>query len=204
LTCSSKAQRQESSSAMYEGIDTVVLFEKLAYEDVLPLAWTSTQDVPSEIVRRGMNERNLRLLQACMVLQEHAQPEKHDERLPLQADIIRLDMKVDVLLDLVGQLLNANRPRPQSCEVRFNSLGAVWQQKGNLPAAQSAGVLQLYLKEFSVEPLRMTGRVASASEDGRIKVQFDQVEEAVADLLEKIAFRRHRRKVAGVRQARRE
>jgi hypothetical protein len=189
---------------MYEGIDTVVLFEKLAYEDVLPLAWIATPEAPSEVVRRGMHERNLRLLQACLVLQEHAQPEKHDDRSSLQADIIRLDMKVDVLLDLVGQLLSANRPRPQSCEVRFNSLGAMWRQKSNLPTLHSVGVLQLYLKEFSVEPLRMTGRVASVSDDGRVKVQFDATDIAVADLIEKIAFRRHRRKVAEVRHARRD
>lgn len=188
---------------MYEGIDTVVLFEELAYDDVLPLTWTVLPAPPSEAIRRGFTERNLRLLQACVALQEHAQPEKLDDRSPLQADIIRLDMKMDVLLDLVGQLLSANRPRPQSCSVRFNALGAVWQQKSNLPTLQSMGVLQLYLKEFSVEPLRMVGTVASAGE-GRIKVKFDPPGEAVADLLEKIAFRRHRRHVAGVRGARRD
>ena len=39
--------------------------------------------------------------------------------------------------------------------------------------------------------------------DGHIKVRFAPVGEAVADLIEKLAFRRHRRQIAESRQPRR-
>jgi len=185
---------------MYEGVDTVVLFEELAYEDMLPLAWRPASTPPGDLVKRSFVERNVKLLQACAALEEHGQPEKLDERAPYHADIIRLDMKVNLLLELVGQILIASRPRPEALPVRFNALGAVWQHKGVMPEEGEHGVLELYLREFVVEPLRLSGRVAAVTGAGQVKVKFDNPGEAVADLIEKLAFRRHRRQIAGARK----
>lgn len=189
---------------MYEGTDTVVLFEELAYEDMLPVTWQLASAPLSDLVKRSFIASNLKLLQACAALEEHGQPEKSDERAPHHADIVRLDMKVNLLLDLVGQILIANHPRPAAMPVRFNALGAVWQHKGDLPVDGTYGVLELYLRECVVDPLRLSGRVVSVGSDGRVKVKFDNPGEAVADLIEKLAFRRHRRQVAGARNVARD
>jgi hypothetical protein len=45
--------------------------------------------------------------------------------------------------------------------------------------------------------------VTQVSAEGMVKVAFTPPGEATADLIEKLAFRRHRRHVAGVRQPRR-
>jgi hypothetical protein len=45
--------------------------------------------------------------------------------------------------------------------------------------------------------------VARAEPDGEVAVKFLPPGDAVADLIEKLAFRRHRRRVAGSRQPRR-
>lgn len=188
---------------MYEGVDTIVLFEELAYEDMLPLVWRVAGAPVSDLVKRSFVERNLKMLQACSALEEHGQPEKLDERAPYHADIVRLDMKVNLLLDLVSQILLASHPRPDAMPVRFNALGAVWQHQGSLPGDGTHGVLELYLRECIAEPLRLSGKVMTVSNEGRIKVKFDDPSEAVADLIEKLAFRRHRRQVAGVRNTKR-
>jgi hypothetical protein len=44
------------------------------------------------------------------------------------------------------------------------------------------------------------GRIASISPDGRIKARFVPPGENIADLMEKLAFRKHRRQVAGAKQ----
>jgi hypothetical protein len=186
--------------ANYEGADTIVLFEELAYEDLLPLAWRVSAAPITDLAKRSFLERNVKMLQACTALEEHGQPEKADERAPQHADIVRLDMKVNLLLDLVGKLMTASHPRPEAMSVRFNALGAVWHNKGALPAASSYGVLELYLRDCIVEPLRLSGRVSSVSAEGKVQVKFDNCGEAVADLIEKLAFRRHRRQVAGARR----
>lgn len=183
--------------ATYEGTDTIVLFEELAYEDLLPAAWRSSPAPVTDLVKRSFLERNLKMLQACTALEEHGQPEKNDERSPHHADIVRLDMKVNLLLDLVGQIMIASRPRPEPMAVRFNTLGAVWLHKGTPPANGTYGVLELYLRDCVVEPLRLSGKVTGVSGDGKVQVKFDNCGEAVADLIEKLAFRRHRRQIAG-------
>ena len=60
--------------------------------------------------------------------------------------------------------------------------------------------VEVYLRDCIAEPLRLFGRIASVMPDGRVKVRFVAPGEHICDLLEKLAFRKHRRQVAGVRQ----
>jgi hypothetical protein len=185
---------------MYEGVDTVVLYEELAYQDVVPLAWKPLSAPLSSDVQNQIADRNLRLLQACTALEEHGQVEKADENSPHSADIMRLDMKMNLLLDLMGRMLAGNQARPKAVAVRFNALGAVFKLPGTLLTLGEEGVLEIQLKDFLVEPLRLVGRVAGVAPDGQIKVKFIHPGEVIANLIEKLAFRRHRRQVADQRQ----
>ena len=114
-------------------------------------------------------------------------------------DIARLDLKVNLLLDMVGQLLVQSHPRPRATSIRFNALGAVWQGTSPAPVLGNQGVLEVYLRDCIAEPLRLVGRIASISPDGRVKARFIPPGEHIADLLEKLAFRKHRRQVAGAK-----
>lgn len=183
---------------MYEGLDTIVLYEELAYEDVAPLAWRSLPEPFDPAVIGSFADRNLRALQALAALEEHGQIEKPDDS-PHAADIARLDMKVNLLLDMVGQLLVASHPRPKATSIRFNALGAVWQGVAPYPALGNQGVLEVYLRDCIADPLRLVGRIASVAPDGRIKARFIPPGEHIADLMEKLAFRKHRRQVAGAK-----
>ncbi|HEV8329976.1 MAG TPA: PilZ domain-containing protein [Steroidobacteraceae bacterium] len=184
---------------MYEGLDTVVLYEELAYEDVLPVSWKKMAEPFDQALISSYADRNLRVLQALSALDEHGQPEKSDESSPHAADIMRLDLKVNLLLDMVGALLVASRPRPRPTSIRFNALGGVWQAISPFPELGAQGVLEIYVRDSIAEPLRLAGRIASVGPDGRVKVRFAALSENVADLLEKLAFRKHRRQIAGIR-----
>ena len=189
---------------MYDGADTVVLYEELAFQDVLPLLWRPMATAIDRELTASFDERNLRLLQAWEAMDEHVPLEKQKvEDAPYATDIMRLDLKLNLLLDLVGQLLVANHPRPNPVPVRFNALGAMWRGSGTLPEAGEQGIVEIHLRDSLSEPLRMAGRVTSVTPEGGIKVKFLPMGEAVSDLLEKLAFRRHRRQIAGTRQPRR-
>jgi hypothetical protein len=189
---------------MYDGTDTVVLYEELAFQDVLPLVWSPLKTAIDRELTVSFDDRNLRLLQAWDAMEEHVPVEKQtSEDAPYAAEILRLDLKVNLLLDLVGQLLVANRPRPPAVPVRFNALGAMWRGTSILPEAGEQGIVEIYLRDSLAEPLRMAGRVTSVTPEGGIKVKFLPMGEAVSDLLEKLAFRRHRRQIAGTRHPRR-
>jgi len=187
---------------MYEGIDTVVLYEELAYEDVLPVNWRRLPEPFDASILNSFAERNLRVLQALGALEEQGPVEKLDDNSPHAGEIARLDLKMNLLLDMVGQLLNASRPRPKPLPIRFNALGAVWHSSPPHPEMGSQGVLEIYLRDCIAEPLRLVGRIASVGPDGRTKARLVPPGENIADLMEKLAFRKHRRQVAGTKAPR--
>lgn len=184
---------------MYDGSDTVILFEELAYQDVLPVAWRPLGDQIDPDLAASYTSSNVRVLQACTALQEQGQVEKSDENAPYAADFLRIEMKINLLLDVVGRILAANQPRPPAVPIRFNALGCTFQGTTPYPRPGAQGVVEIYLRECVAEPLRLIGRVANVSAGGEIKVRFLPPGEAASDLLEKLAFRRHRRQVAGSR-----
>ena len=186
---------------MFDGSDTVVLYDELAYEEVLPVAWNPLTGAISAAVAASFTERNVRLLQALAAIEDHGTADKPDESAP---DLARLDFKINLLLDLVGQLVVANRPRPAPTPIRFNAQGAVWHCAAPLPAAAVPGVAEIHLRDFLAEPLRLVGTLTNVSPDGEVTARFSPVGEPLADLLERLIFRHHRRQVAGNRQPRRD
>ncbi len=178
---------------MYDGADTVVLYEELAYQDVLPLLWRPLPGTVDQAVAASFTDRNVRLLHACAAVEEHTGGDKPDDDSP---ELQRLDFKINLLLDLVGQLLVANRPRPTAVPIRFNALGAMWRAAPPLPEAGTQGVAEIYLRDCFAEPLRLIGRITNVTPDGQVKARFLPVGETVEDLIEKLTFRRHRRQIA--------
>ncbi len=187
---------------MFDGADTVVLYEELAFQAVLPVLWRPSLTSPDPDTAASLAERNLQVLQAWDAMEEHGPVEKTDENSPYAADLMRLERKINLLLDLVGQVLATNRPRPTPAAVRFNALGAVWRGTTPLPEAGAQGVLEVYLHDCLAQPLRLPARVTNVTPDGNVKARFIPLGEPIADLIEKMAFRRHRRQIAGTRTVR--
>ena len=186
---------------MYDGSDTIILYEELAYQDVLPMAWRRLPDELDADLVASFTDTNIRVLQACAALEEHSTGEKQDDTSPHSAHLVRIDLKINLLLDLVGKILAVNQPRPKAMPIRFNAVGATWRTK-TPPAPGSQLVLEIYLHDALAEPVRLVGRVTKVAGD-EINMRFNPPGEATADLIEKLAFRRHRRRVAGARQPRR-
>jgi hypothetical protein len=187
---------------MYEGVDTVVLQNELAYQDVLPVGWRPLAAAPDLPAVTRMADGNVRLLQVCAALEEQGAVEKKDEKSPHSADLMRLEVKMNLLLDLMGQLLAASQSRPAATVIRFNALGATWRSAVPLRIGER-GLLEIYLRDGLPQPLTMIATVTHLSPEGEARAAFAPPGEAAADLIEKLAFRRHRRQVADARQPRR-
>lgn len=188
---------------MYEGVDTIILYEELAYEDVLPIAFRPLVEPPDSIAAASITDRNVKTLQVCAAIEEHGPVDKQDENSPHAADLQRLEVKMNLVMDLLGQLLAASVPRPRPASIRFNALGATWRSAAPHPQVGAQGLLEIYLRDCIAQPVVMIAKVTSVSPEGMVKARFAPPGEATADLIEKLAFRRHRRQVAGVRQPRR-
>ena len=185
---------------MFDGRDTTVIDDKLAYEDLLPIRWRPEPAAPSDVQAAHYAERNVRVLQACDALEEHGQLDKKkaDDDSPHSADLMRLDFKLNVLLDLVGQLLAQTQPRPAPTQIRFNAMGASWKTGESLKSG-SHGVLEITLRDVIVQPLHLPAEIVAGADAGFTRARFLALGESVADHIEKLVFRRHRRKIAGAR-----
>ena len=187
---------------MFDGRDTIVMFDKIAYEDLLPVRWRPQADPVSDLQAQQFAERNLRVLQACDALEEQGRLEKADDQSPHSADLMRLDLKLNLLLDVVGQLLAASQQRAQPVQIRFNAMGAHFAWSQPIPIGER-GILEITLRDIVVQPLNLPAQVVSGAQGAQMRVRFLSLGETVADHIEKLVFRRHRRKIAGARGIRR-
>lgn len=183
--------------------DTVILHQELAYADVLPVAFRPLAERPDSTHSAVLAERNLRILLACAALEEHGQHDKPAEDTPHAADILRIDLKINLLLDMVGALLAASQSRPPAVPARFNSHGIVWEASGPSPGPGQMGLVEIHLRECLAQPLALIGVVAEDPVERHVHVRFDPLQNPVADQFERLVFRRHRRQVAGGRLQRR-
>jgi len=191
---------------MYEGIDTLVIHDELALEDSLPFVWQPITGPLTTAVLQRHADSNLHLLQACLALDDQITHDNPDEAIPQSAELARLDSKMNLVLDLLGRLLAQHQSYPAPSRIRFNARGAEW----TMAAAQAAqtdtetcGVLEIYLRECLVDPLKLIGRVEQIAKGGRVAVRFDAQPDAVMNLLGKFIFRQHRRRVADARHPKR-
>jgi hypothetical protein len=191
---------QNRKDGMYEGVDTVVLYDELAYQDVLPVQWQASARPRDRFELTGLEEANLLLLQAAVAMEEHPARDKNEDLGPLAGELARMDFKLNLVLQLLSRLVH-REPMPPPRPVQFNALGASWTLSGPAPTVGSHGLLRIQLRSSLPQPLELPAEVAGV--DGmNIKVRFPELSEAVAELIQRLAFLRHRRHIAGVRKAR--
>jgi hypothetical protein len=185
---------------MYEGVDTVVLYNELAYQDVLPVQWQATPGPPDNFQLVGLDEANLLLLQACVAVEEYPSRDKPEEVAPVSGEIARLDFKLNLILHLLSRLLQ-REPMPPATAVQFNALGASWIAFGVPPAVGAQGLCRIQLRSSLPQPLELPAQV-TAVDGASVQVKFPALAEGVVELIQRLAFLRHRRRIAERRKAR--
>jgi hypothetical protein len=176
---------------MYEGADTVVLYDELAYQDVLPVQWQPLARPLDRFALLGLDESNTLLLQACIAVED---PE------PLAGELARLDFKLNLVLQLLSKLVSQQPIAPPTA-IQFNALGASWTPAGAAPAVGEKGILRVQLRSSLPQPLELPAEVSTTSGDS-VRLLFSELSEGNAELLQKLAFLHHRRHIADARKAR--
>lgn len=175
------------------------LGEAIVYEDDLPLAWDPLPGEPAADQLARWNAANERILRLVSGLEEHHHEMGEDHSAEAQ-ELARLDFKLNLVLELVGELLATQLAFPPPRRVRLNAQGIQWHESGQAPTPNGLVHMTLYLHRQLPKPLELVGRVQqvdSAPEGGRTVVAaFHGLSEPVHDLLEKLIFRHHRRSIA--------
>jgi hypothetical protein len=173
-------------------------FDGLFYEDMLPLEWSRLEGEPDRAYLAHLNESNDDMLRMLAIMEEHFS-EKIDEGANFAAEILRLEAKVNLLLDMVGQILANHLMLPEQVPVRLGSRGIEFAHT-QPPGANELVLLTLYLQQRYPRPLELIGRVVSVEDSGQgaywVRAKYEHLSSSVQDWLEKFIFRRHRRLVA--------
>lgn len=199
----------------------------LVYATALPLEWVpQVSSDPAYLIH--LQYRNERLLRQLAILeQQGSEPaEEHGVGQELQ----RIEAKINLLLDLAGDLLaRQSRLRP-AVAVRISARGVQWPVAGtapatsapaphssaphasgtsapgtsapliNVPAMDALGEVHLWLRPDLPRPLCLPARIVAVGD--WIEAEFCGLGEPLLDSLEKTIFRYHRRQVAMSRAAR--
>ena len=142
-------------------------------------------------------ERNANTLAVMAALEERRAEQAEDDS-PLAQEMLRMDAKLNALIDIVNQLLVPVSSLPSRQPLRFNAVGAI------LPAALvppgEAFLLRLRFDTCLSLPLELVARPEKPLDESRIFALFAPLGDAMGDAIERLVFRHHRRKVAVARQ----
>ena len=163
------------------------------HADSQALAWP----VPEALTTR-LAERNAAALATVTALEERRADSADDDN-PVMQELLRLDAKLNALIDMINRVALSADALPSRQPLRFNAIGAVIPD--TLVPAGEALLLRLRFDACPSAPLELPARIGRRLDDDRTFVAFHALGEGVAASLERFVFRHHRRKVAGARQA---
>jgi len=168
---------------------------RLHYQDEFRLAWEAVpahQPTPQQDTGH-----NLEVLRKLISLQRSI-IEKQDSGPDVRADLQLLDNKLNMALDLLGDLYQTLHHLPPRIPVDLCSTSIEWLAP-EPPNPDARLILRLYLSDHYPRPLIFTMRVVAVDlqiKPCRIHARFEEMDAPIRDELERLIFLLHRHSVA--------
>lgn len=174
--------------------------EQLAFEGDLRIEWRVLAAAPGAEAMIRMRDVNLTVLNLVAAVEEHrggeSRAEGSEEDAVGNAELARLDAKVNLLLELVQRLVAGDRKPPARRPARLNSLGVALDLTTDLQLDDGALLeVDVHLDASRAMPLELPAR-AHRLADGRTLFAFIDLGPALSEALDRLVFRYHRRQVA--------
>ncbi len=170
----------------------------LTYTDDIAISWRSVSHQPDQQHLAMVNASNEDFLRDVAVIGDGGgQKETAEAAGGVAQELMRLDLKLNLVLDLVSTLIYHELDIPDTCPVRLSATEVTWE--GDVPPPGENVYLQLYIQRGLPKPLCCYGEVVSTAEEhaaGKARVRFVGLTGAARAWLEKLIFRHHRREVA--------
>lgn len=171
-------------------------FGGLSCEVNLPLEWLPLSGQTG--LSPSVEHANQNCLKIVLGLDE-AVHEPADESAELSQDLQRVEFKVNIILELVGQLISQNKPTPTNVDITLGPKALRWLAVSNPPEIGQTLQTKIYLDTRFPFPYVISGCVTSVTQ---VEAGYLVVVDAVQTnphslgLLEKYIFRCHRRQIA--------
>lgn len=160
----------------------------------VPLEWEPLTASDSPVGVDLVNQNRLKIILGLDEVIHEA-----DENPELGQELQRLDFKVNIILELVGQLVSHNLTLPPSSSIKLGPDTVQWVTREPAPSQGQTLEIRLYLDQRFPFPLSLRGQVAGLAQTpagSQVQLVLDPMSEQTQDLLEKFIFRCHRRHIA--------
>ncbi len=178
--------------------DTNPLADSLVHVAALPLSWSVREEGNPENNYTRITEHNEHILRCVNLLGEQHR-ERVEEETESDSALMRLEAKMDMLLEMVSKLDQRISLIPQAGLVRLSSRGIEWRCNDVPPAVGSSVWIDLYIDNRIPEAMQIPATVLTV--DGKsggytVSARFEALGELVQEQMEKLIFRHHRRMIA--------
>ena len=173
----------------------------LIYEGLLPFRWQPIDSNTSPLDLAKFDANNEEVLRFIDVLDEHP-IESSVEHSNINQELTKIEVKFDLLLNLVTQLLSVYFPLPPSVHVKLTPSGLQWISTEAINPGEY-GQIEIYMSSRCPRALVFPARIELNEKDGaeyRISAQFSEMSGSIRERLERLIFRHHRRGVALARR----
>jgi len=176
------------------------LGSSVIFEDCLPLKVEPCAVAPEtgELLRVGLlNDEALRMV---LSLDDQVMSDKSDDE--RSGEFQRLEFKVNLILDMLGELFAQRVDFPETRAIKLGALFASWRlnEYDVIPDVGSYVSLSIYLTQRYPRPLVLFAQVSQVVEDESaakwLEVALLSMPQHSQDSLEKFVFRQHRRSIA--------
>jgi len=169
----------------------------LDFTDNISIGWKKVDFRPDDAHLALVNESNESFLRAVSAIGEFSMDNAEDA-VGISQEILRLDLKVNLLLDLVSQLIYKQLDIPGMSRVTISSGEIEWQCE-NVPEPGQMVFVDAYIQHGTPKPLCFYGKVVSDQQEynsGLARVRYFGLAGSAQSWLDKLIFRHHRRAVA--------
>ncbi len=157
----------------------------------LPLAVHAVTALPDPHELLLINHGNEQVLRSVLMLEEKADFDDSD---PVYQELRRQDIKLNLVLDLLGALLVRFNAVPAALELQLTDTTLAFAAEA--PGLQGLCEVQLYIEPTLPRPLRLFGTAGFDAANGLSVITFSGLGRGLTDQLDKYIFRYHRRLVA--------
>lgn len=176
----------------------------LVFTGRLPLAWHELSALPDQIELGNLERANLTHLHTLFALDIHAGDSSDDPvTLANATELKRLDFKVGLLLELVGELYARQQAIPPEHSLTLTVTGLNWRAE-IAPPPGCLLRLELYCNLSYPRPLVFHAQVVETISDSggwQIRTRFQDPSESLQEALERYIFLQHRRAIAHSRRS---
>lgn len=166
-------------------------FGSVSYKVETPVGWQPLPPHSATVLQEWMHT-NAVLLHALATME--TQPPERDKE--SSSEIERIEVKLDLALNLLARLLSQHAPKPEPCPATLSASLIEWIGHGQAPTAGNEILISLFINPQLAQPLLLPAKVNAAlpvAGGTRIVAEFIQLSEEVGEWLERTVFRNHRR-----------